>query len=101
MSSVSVQPPTHPWACQVCCSPDACAVPAQNVVLLQLFLDSSRACIAAIAAHHKHHVDAPQVDLLHNLPACGAEQGENGGRSRTGTISNKRLGGGINAWENR
>ena len=42
---------------------------AQDIVLLTLGLDGSSACIAAIAAHHKQHVNAPHVYPLHYLSA--------------------------------
>ena len=46
-------------------------------LLLALLLDSVGARIAAIAAHHEHHVDAPHVDLLHDGAAvqCSSSQG--------------------------
>ena len=40
---------------------------AGHAGLLALRLDGRGACIAAIPAHHKHHVDGPHVYPLHNL----------------------------------
>ncbi len=42
---------------------------ADHAVLLTLGLYGCCSSIAAIAAHYKHHVNAPHVYPLHNLPA--------------------------------
>lgn len=42
---------------------------ADHAVLLTLGLDSCCSSIAAVAAHYKHHVYAPHIYSLHNLPA--------------------------------
>ena len=57
--------------------PDDAAV---DLVRLAHLVDCVGASIAAIAAHHKQHVNAPHVDALDNLPAWDGR----GGRGRVG-----------------
>mmetsp|Transcript_28702 Transcript_28702/g.73679 ORF Transcript_28702/g.73679 Transcript_28702/m.73679 type:complete len:270 (+) Transcript_28702:737-1546(+) len=39
--------------------------------LLHLVVDGARRGVAAVAAHHKHHVDAPQVQAVHHAGDLG------------------------------
>ena len=43
---------------------------ADHAILETLILDCCSSCIAAVATHNKHHINAPHVYALHNLPVC-------------------------------